>query len=370
MDSKAKNVLRILIIEDNAIDRETYVRHLKQSAEIRFEVTEVDNAEDGLAICAAEVVDCVLLDYKLPDLDGLEFLGELAKRSPELKPVVMLTSIEDEKVAVQALKNGAHDYLKKGQFAADDLLLSVREAINKVELINNLRKRTEDLERSNKDLERFAHTVSHELKAPMRTITGFADLIRRKDTQLDTELERYLDFISNATQRMESLVIKTLEYARANQKALTRELTDLDKILLDIREDLKAHIAESGATIISTKLPTLKVDPVAIMQVFRNLLQNAIKYCDVKPQITIDVSEKQGEYCISVRDNGIGFESRFREQVFEPYSRLVPRSQQGDDGSGLGLAICKRIVEDHNGSMWVESEPGKGSTFYLMLPKD
>ncbi len=231
-----------------------------------------------------------------------------------------------------------------------------------------LRHKTAELERSNKELEQFAYIASHDLQGPLRKIMGYINLIRRRyaDT-IDPNAAEFLDYIARSAQKMRDLITDLLTYSRAGNRPLHKEPVDTEQILLDVLGNLQDEIRQTGAVIDYSSLPEVMADPVQLEQLFYNLLSNAIKFHgDKPPRVRISAREVNGFWEFAISDNGIGIPPQFHNRIFVIFQRL--HSEDKYPGTGIGLAICKKIVERHGGQIWVESEPGQGSTFYFTLP--
>lgn len=243
------------------------------------------------------------------------------------------------------------------------------------ELERRIWERTAELERSNDallrsntELQHFAHATAHDLKTPLRSIAGFAQLMQRSaQASTDEELKEYSELVVANTHRLYSLIENLLAYTGLEAQGLPFEPVDLREVIDEVVQSLVLLIRETGAEVSIGQLPTLPVDRVQIAQVFQNLIENGIKYNQSKPPRVAITSELQdGEWVFSVADNGIGIDPRHHERIFEIFRRLHTYHQV--PGSGIGLALCRRIVERHGGHIWVESRPGEGSTFYFTLP--
>ena len=232
------------------------------------------------------------------------------------------------------------------------------------------RKKLQDsLTESNTALEQFAYAASHDLQEPLRTIRAYAQLLTTQyGGKFDAEADKFLNFISGAAARMGTLVQDLLAYAR-----LTTEIERPSSIALD--EDLEAAltylddaIKESGAVVTHNPMPTLAVDRGQMVRLFQNLIGNAVKYRKPNQPVNVHISAVQKEemWVISVRDNGIGFDSKYATAIFAPFKRLHSASEF--PGTGVGLAICRRIVEAQGGRIWAEAQPGEGATFSFSLP--
>ena len=236
-----------------------------------------------------------------------------------------------------------------------------------------LEKTQQQLKNSNLELEQYAHATSHDLKQPIRTINGFANLLKRnlkKKDALDEKNTEYIGLIINGTNSMLRLVNDLLAYAKltATQEVPFEKLP-LDQVLDNVLSDLQNQIDTNQVTIDRYELPTLDVVPVKINQIFQNIISNAIKFKKKDQPLTIKISgENKGTHWeLSIEDNGIGIEKEHQEKIFAPFQKLHSESEY--DGSGIGLATCKRIIKLHQGDIWVESELNKGTKFIFTLPE-
>ncbi|MGA2171810.1 MAG: PAS domain S-box protein [Sedimentisphaerales bacterium] len=231
-----------------------------------------------------------------------------------------------------------------------------------------VKQRTEELARSNKDLEQFAYVASHDLQEPLRAVSGFVGLLKMQlEGTLDDKKTECMNFVIDGVSRMRLLINGLLEYSRVGTRGGESEMTDSKTALEQALLDLHAAIKESGAKITFDSLPTVRIDPVQLVQLFTNLIGNAIKFrSDVPPEINISASRQANAWQFAVTDNGIGIDLQYADRIFLIFQRLHTRKQY--PGTGIGLAICKKIVERHGGKIWVESEPGRGSTFYFTVP--
>ena len=233
----------------------------------------------------------------------------------------------------------------------------------------DLARQAQELARSNSDLQQFAYVTSHDLQEPIRGMTAFSQiLMRRYADVLDAQGVEFLRHIVASADRMQDMIQSLLAYSRVvNAEPAPRVPFPLESAVRWAMMNLTAAVAESGAVIVLEDLPSVDADQVQISQVFQNLLSNAIKYRrkDVPPQIHIAAHEGESGYVVSVRDNGIGISSVFFEKIFGVFKRL-----HGSEipGAGIGLALCRKIVERNGGRIWLDSEPGVGSTFYFTIP--
>ncbi|MGE5499165.1 MAG: sensor histidine kinase, partial [Syntrophothermus sp.] len=231
-----------------------------------------------------------------------------------------------------------------------------------------LRHTSEALKRSNTELEQFAYAVSHDLQEPLRMINGYIKLLEEKlRGTLDAKTAGYMDNILDGSKRMFILIKDLLAYSRVTLRQKELESTDLNNIVEEVLKDLNFAITDAKAVIRRDKLPVVNAIPTLMRQLFQNLIGNAIKFRGKEsPVINITFEHKAGDLVFCVRDNGIGIGPEFSERIFIIFQRLHEREKY--QGTGIGLALCKKIVENHGGSMWVESEEGKGAAFYFSLP--
>jgi PAS domain S-box-containing protein len=229
-------------------------------------------------------------------------------------------------------------------------------------------KLNEELLRSNNDLQNFAYVASHDLQEPLRMVSSFSQLLLMQyGESLDDRAREYINFSVEGAKRMYDLLNGLLAYSRINTRAHEFTEVDLKEILELVIHNLSLVIHERDAILQFRELPVVFADRTQMIQLFQNLTNNAIKFSVEKPDILISTVEEKSHYVFSVNDKGIGIEPQYFERIFKIFQRLLPRDQY--EGTGIGLAICRRIVERHGGRIWVESMPGKGSTFFFTIPK-
>ena len=254
---------------------------------------------------------------------------------------------------------------RRRQYQIRDLLLREQESASALQAVNKA------LQQSNESLAEFAYAAGHDLQEPLRTLTAFTQLLsRRLEGQVDSTIIEYLRFINEGSQRMRILIDDLLLYARVTDKVGGIELhSDCNTAVQLARENLAASVNEARAAIICDSLPCVAVDLTQLIQLFQNLIGNAIKYRrpEQAPKIKITAELKGDQWQFDISDNGIGFEQRYAEQIFGVFKRLQNRTSTS--GTGIGLALCKRIVEHYGGRIWAKSQPGEGSTFSFLLPR-
>lgn len=227
-----------------------------------------------------------------------------------------------------------------------------------------------DLLDSNRELNQFAYVASHDLQEPLRMVTSYLQLLKRKyQGRLDKNADEYIEFAVNGAMRMKNLITNLLEYSRIGTSKTTFKKVDLNEIVRTVQDNLKLAITESQTKIESEPLPEVMGDRIQLERLFQNLIGNAIKYQEksVAPVIELSVQGDRENWTVAIKDNGIGIPQSSFENIFLIFERLD--TSQKFSGSGIGLSICKKIVERHSGKIWVKSKVGSGSIFYFTIPK-
>ena len=238
------------------------------------------------------------------------------------------------------------------------------------------RKRAEDmlkataaeLSRSNDELSQFAYVASHDLQEPLRMVASFLQLLeKRYDSLLDEDGKNFIHFAVDGAKRMQALIQALLSLSRVQTRARPLGPVDCAKVFRDVNDNLRLAIAEADATVTCDALPEIVADSVQIAQLFQNLIDNAIKFRGTGTvRIHVGAMRRRGAWEFTVSDNGMGIEPQFFDRIFGIFQRLQTKEQL--PGTGIGLAVCKKIVERHGGKIWIESEPGRGSTFFFTIP--
>lgn len=226
----------------------------------------------------------------------------------------------------------------------------------------------QELTRSNAELEQFSYVASHDLQAPLSTIAGYAQLLEKRcHNQLDAQGNKFIRNIVNSCERMQALIDDLLEYSRVGRSEKPFDVIDCNLVFEDACANLQLAIRQDQASVTRGDLPRVRGDSFQLLQLFQNLIGNAIKYRSSEaPMVRVSASRQGDSWVFSVQDNGIGIAEQYHPRIFQLFQRL--HSQKQYSGTGIGLAICQRIVERHGGRLWVESEPNRGSTFYFSIP--
>jgi signal transduction histidine kinase len=362
--------LLVLVVEDNPLDAALSLRALHKDG---FEVT-ADIVQDESAFTKAlrtHPPEVVLADYNLPGWKGMDALTVIRREGLDI-PMILVSGALGDVTAVECIKQGATDYVLKDGLAR--LPEVIRRALRekherslRLKVEENLARKVDELARSNADLEQFAYVASHDLQEPLRMVTAYTQLLgERYRGRLDENADKFIGYASEGALRMQVLIQDLLAFSRVGRKDASKSF-DCNDAVKEALLALTSAIEESGAVVTRGELPTLWADRTQIVQLFQNLIGNAIKFHGKEPPAVSVQAEKVGEqWQFSVSDNGIGIEPQYAENVFVVFQRLHGRSDY--PGNGIGLAICKKIVEGYGGKIWVESQGGSGSSFKFTMP--
>jgi signal transduction histidine kinase len=353
---------RVLIVEDSATQAAALEMQL---AEAGFAVSTAGSlAESRVAL--ERPCDVVLLDLELPDASGLEGVRAFDRDHPEL-PVVVLTSAHGEEVALEALQEGAEDYVPKDDLQLSVLKRSLRYAIERHRARYELRE-------LNAQKDHLMGVVAHDLRNPLSVVRGYADfLLSGVAGELEDEQEEVVQTIRRTSDYMLTLVEDLVDFSRIQTGALEleREPTDLAAL---VREGIRlnAVVAQEKRIAfeprLAADLPELRVDRHKVRQILDNLLNNAVKFSHPGSVVEVSLRREDGAAHLAVRDRGVGIPEADLARVFEPFVKTAARPTAGERSTGLGLAIVRNIVEAHGGRIWVESRVDAGSTFHVTLP--
>jgi hypothetical protein len=370
---KTSSPLRILLVEDEEHDVVVF-RLAFQKSQVACEITKFERAEEALERLRTDAssFDLVVIDYALPGMSGLDLSKKLVEEKIPL-PLVIITGRGSERLAVEALKDGVDDYIIKdpGHEYLNLLPVVLPDVVRRYGDRIARKQVEEELRKINEELKNFAHIVSHDLKTPIVHIQGFSSLLLEDHHEkLEEKSRMCLERIRANAHRMEVLISDLLALSRVGKVVSTFEDVPSFEIVKNLTSDLQDRLEAKGIElVVADNLPAIYCDGDRIYQVFENLLVNAIKFIgDTKnPKIEIGYEHMGDFHVFHVRDNGIGIDSKHHLEIFDRFHRL--RQIEDEEGTGLGLAIVERIVNNHDGSVWVESQKGKGATFYFTLPK-
>jgi signal transduction histidine kinase len=403
-ETRPKERVKILMVDDdpaNLLALEAVLETLDE------QLVQARSGEQALKCLLDDDFAVILLDVKMPDMDGFEAASLIRHRERSRHtPIIFLTGLKDEDYLQHGYYLGAVDFLfkpvvpeilksKVSVFVElsrqRELLRRNSEALERknreleraieiqrraeedilrlnAELEQRVAERTAELKWSNDELRQFAYVASHDLQEPLRTVSTYTQLLARKfEHVLEGDATQYVQFIVESVQRMHTLLSDMLTYSRVNDLLTdTVRTIDCTGVLQWVLMNLSAAIRETGATITHDPLPKVQADETQLVQLFQNLIGNAIKYRGPEPpRIHVSARPEDGSYVLSVRDNGIGIDPQYHDRVFGIFKRLHGREYPG---TGIGLAICKKIVERHGGRIWVDSKSGEGATFSFTLP--
>ncbi len=389
-----KNIIQVLLVEDNPADARLIQEVLRDAwGESLFKIKPTDRLISAIEHLK-EKPDIVLLDLSLPDSQGLETYVRLHDQDPTI-PIVVLSGMDDESLALEAVRRGAQDYLVKGKVEGEMLMRVMKYAIERKLTEEKIRKTAEDLTKSNdelakssQDLKRanerlkkldemksdFISSASHELRTPLTSIKGYVSIVlQEKVGALNPQQKEFLGYVKDSTDRLHRLLDELLDLSRieSGRMEMKMALTDLQNL---VREEMMIFKMQADTKeipiefIVNGAIKKVYCDPDKIRQVIGNLISNAIKYTLRKGTIKISIHGQENAVAVDVEDTGIGISKEDQGRIFEPFQRINKPGVEEEEGVGLGLAVVKRIVELHGGKISVRSGEGKGSVFSLLIP--
>jgi two-component system, sensor histidine kinase and response regulator len=364
---------KILIVDDEAVHMKALCNTLKDHD---YETVGFSSARAALAELRNTEFDLLLTDLMMPEMDGIALLQAAFKQSPNLVGIIM-TGEGTISTAVEAMKTGALDYILK-PFKLSVILpvlaraLSVRRLrLENAALQKSIQERTAQLEEANQELDAFAHSVSHDLRAPLRHISGFVGLLVQAEPSLSEKGKQHLDTIARSAKKMEQLIDDLLNFSRTSRTEIRRSAVKLDELAQQVIRDAQPETEGRNILWKINGLPQVQADPILLRQVFSNLILNAIKYSNTRNPAEIEIGSMAdgtpGEIVIFIRDNGVGFDMNYVGKLFGVFQRLHREDQF--EGTGIGLANVRRIIARHGGRTWAEGKVDGGATFYFTLPE-
>lgn len=354
------NIYKILIVEDNEDDRMVYRRILKTDYAHQWSILEAESAEDALGKYGSEGIDVVLLDYNLPDRNGLSALKNIKKINPYVA-AIMVTGQGNEFVASQAIKNGALDYVIKQQISSTLLQSTISRALRKMQ-----EQKHDDHEK--KSLQKHIQVLSNHLKGPLCNIIGATSLVHEAAIERNIEaIYQHNLNVKDAALGIVDAIAELNHYASIVPQNKHQEVSLLD-VVNEVIHSLRTQILERSAVVTADReWPKLRISASDLELLFEKLIHNALKYCkNVIPRVHIGIEDNVAHWLFSVTDNGQGIAAKNYARIFT--NKESPH-EKGDHLVWSSLATCKKIVKRHGGDIWCASKIGEGSTFYVSLPK-
>jgi hypothetical protein len=362
---------KLVIVDDEAALMTALCKTLEFE---HYATTGFTSATEALEHLRHHRCDIVLTDLMMPEMDGIAFIKAAQTIDPFLSTVVM-TGHGTIDTAVKSLQSGALDYVLK-PFRLDNLLPVLTRALamrrlqmENRELQQRIQERNRELEASNAELESFSYSVSHDLRAPLRTIDGFCNLFMQEySSQIPPEGLDLLVSVCAGTSRMQRLIDDLLHLARFSRQPLEARSLSMRDLVQRVVETLQQEWPDRSVRVEIGELPDCSGDQSLLEQVLINALSNAFKFTATRDPAHIEVgANKEGtEQVYFVRDNGVGFDMKYADKLFGAFQRL--HSQSEFPGTGIGLSIVRRIIHRHGGRVWAESRPQQGTTLYFSLP--
>ncbi len=351
--------LTIVAVDDNPADFGILRRRLQNVSGLDCQLIHCANAAAVQDVLDSSDVDCLFLDYQLGACTGLDVLTDIRASGNDV-PVITLTGQGNEAIAVEAMKRGAQDYLVKADLTPETLRLAIDNALEKVAL-------TRKVIETQEEMRQFASTAAHDLKAPLRRVMQFCQQLQKKcEVKLGDDERELLNYLVQNTVQMQRLIEDLLAYARVGRSEIPLRHVPLDSVLATVINHLSTVIEESEVRLDAGPMPVVLGDHTALVQLFQNLVGNALKFRGERaPIVSIRAQAEGGFWHVTVVDNGIGIAPEHHQAIFAPFRRLHAPHEY--EGSGIGLATCSKIMVQHHGRIWVESQLGQGTTFHLTL---
>jgi len=364
--------LRVLHVEDNELDAELVSEALRRGG-FSVSVVVVQEEAEFVEQLLSHHPEVVIADYNLPQWTGMEALDVLRRKGLDI-PLILVSGALGDITAVECIKRGVTDYVLKDGLAR--LPEAIRRALQEKRVLRlrreaeeDLARKVEELARSNAELEQFAYVASHDLQEPLRMVAAYTQLLgERYRGKLDENADKFIGYASEGALRMQTLIQDLLAFSRIGRNGAALGHVDCDAVVEEVLLSLGPAMEETGAVVTHTALPVVWADRSQMVQIFQNLIGNAIKFRGEDPAISVQAEKADKQWLFSVSDNGIGIAPECAENVFVVFQRLHARTEY--PGNGIGLAICKKIVQRYGGKIWVEPRTGHGSIFKFTMPCD
>ena len=370
--------LHVLLVEDSPTDAQLFKHIFLRAATGDWRLVYVERLSEAIASCQAQFFDVALLDLGLPDSEGLDTISQFNQAIPDV-PIIILTMVDDEELALQAMAQGAQDYLVKDQVTTQLLRRSIRYAIERSQILKELRKSERstqealDKERELNQLKSyFVSMVSHEFRNPLSVLQGIAELLIHFRGNLTAQKkELYSQQLKTTVKQMCQLLDEVILLAKVDTNNLTIELTTLDlQVFCDqLITSLQFSDNHNHTIALSYQLAanSLQMDDNLLRHILTNLISNALKYSPSGTEVKVEISDRNGMVSFCISDRGIGIPEAEQSRLFQTFSRC---SNVGKiQGTGLGLAIVKRCVDLYKGEIQIESKVGIGTKVTVLLPK-
>ncbi|TGK02058.1 hybrid sensor histidine kinase/response regulator [Leptospira selangorensis] len=366
---------KILIVDDrpeNLVALETVLKDLD------VELIRALSGNEALKATLHNDFALALLDIQMPEMDGYELASILREEEKTARlPFIFISAVYTDNLNVfKGYERGAFSFITK-PFEPQILRNKVKFFVDKhlqeisLHILNeDLKKKNDELENANKELDAFCYSVSHDLRGPLRAIEGFAKILHEDHIKdLNEDAKHLLDVIVGSTQKMDQLIDSLLLLSRTGKKEITKTIVNISELVQHTLYELQSHAQNGKTKILVGELSPALGDVSLLSQVFVNLISNAIKYSSKKeePIVEIGCNQSNGENVYFVKDNGAGFNMKYQNRLFGVFQRL--HDNRDFEGIGIGLAIVHRIITRHGGKVWAEGEVGKGATFYITLPQ-
>jgi two-component system sensor histidine kinase/response regulator len=355
---------KILVVEDETVIAMELGLQLKNMG---YDVVGRAGSGAGAIEKATELrPDLILMDIVMPgEMDGIDASKQIIAK--QNIPIIFLTAYADEKYIKRAREVGPFGYLVK-PYEDRELRAAIEVALYKKSREDEITRKNAELERLSNDLNDYVHFVSHDMKAPLRHIKALSIFINEDyGDKLDEKSRGYIRKIGTTCDDAEAMINELLKLAKMTDTEIVREAVEVNDVVRDVKTELKFFLKEQNGRIeVVGDLPAISAHEAWLENLFVNLITNGIKYNDNEEKVVrIGFDDERRKQAFYVADNGMGFEDKYKDEIFKPFKRL----QAGKEGTGLGLTICRKVVEAHGGQIWVESELGKGSTFFFTIPR-